>query len=68
MSFGRKFIPVTRFNKISTQGEMLQKAGGHRLIKSPTIFHQCVAGPYHIFVNFILNIFTLLKFTKSVDN
>ena len=42
--------------------------GSHWVFESPTIFHFCVTRPSEIFVNFVLNIFTLLAVTQSVDN
>ena len=63
---------LTRFNKIAISNNKFQMASGqgsHWLIESPTIFSSmctfCVARPYQIYVNYILNIFTLLALTQS---
>ena len=49
---------LAAFNKIDTKSEdMLQVTSGQgrdRLIESPTMCHYCLASPYHIAVNFIV--------------
>ena len=50
------------------KAQMTSGQGSHWLIEIPTSFHLHVSRPPDIFVNPVLNIFTLLAFTKTVDN
>ena len=40
----------------------------HWRIESQTVIHLCVIRPSEVFINFVLNIFTLLAFTQSERN
>ena len=59
----------TRFNKIAIHDKRPSwQVDKDVLIESPMIFHLCVTHLSEIFVSFVLNIFTVLPFTQSVDN
>ena len=64
-------LDLTRFNKYVVQSNKLQMANGqgsHWRTENPAIFSICIVCSYEISVSSVLNIFTLLAFTQSVDN